>query len=489
MGLTESNKSLFPAMEYGRYGFINVQGDFVIPPSFDEVHRFSEGLAAIRVDSLWGYIDSTGQTIIAPQFYEADDFSSGLASVDLINLSYDQAFIDQKGNIVFKPDEYTSSFSEGFAQTEVNNHVAYYNVNGEIQIQTSFPYGDSFSEGIVNVWTGDSSQYLDKQGRTIISLNGMGHGSFSEGLAHARINGRNAYINKNGDTVIDSLDMVGVLFDFSNGMAQVTIAGPNHKSGFINREGKVVIPVKYHLINHFSEDLASFKEGEKWGFLDKNGGVAIPATYDAVVYEGFLGGLCWVKKDNKWGYIDKYGEFVWTQDDDYMYNSIDTTKWRLDTLEINHYLFSERTVRTNRAHPFPSDSVSSLQLHVNPREITPFANKYLGHKIYLINGSSDSLQIPAQDGRLKMLQQAQTLDGEWEYVENFIDSWCGNSYHDIILPSNQYFVFSSPMFKGDFETKIRYELELNDDKKIYSNEYVGIISKNQFLTVKLGDFE
>lgn len=49
--------------------------------SFDEVHPFSDGMAAVQKNGLWGFIDSTGKLVIEPQFDRVEDFSDGLAAV------------------------------------------------------------------------------------------------------------------------------------------------------------------------------------------------------------------------------------------------------------------------------------------------------------------------------------------------------------------------------------------------------------------------
>lgn len=91
---------LFPAVKDGKYGFIDIKGNFVIPPTFTSAKHFSEGLAAVQVggrsyiDSYtdgdqyissekgkWGYIDRTGEIKIPAQFSEAREFSEGLAAV------------------------------------------------------------------------------------------------------------------------------------------------------------------------------------------------------------------------------------------------------------------------------------------------------------------------------------------------------------------------------------------------------------------------
>jgi TonB family protein len=76
----------------GKWGYINETGKMIIPPLYAAAHKFSEGLAAVRVSvdcpdlkvrcHLYGYIDNTGKMVIPPQYLLADDFSEGLAAVE-----------------------------------------------------------------------------------------------------------------------------------------------------------------------------------------------------------------------------------------------------------------------------------------------------------------------------------------------------------------------------------------------------------------------
>ena len=53
----------------------------VIKPEYDVVSNFSEGLARVKVEELWGYIDMNGEFVIVPKFKYAEDFSDGKARV------------------------------------------------------------------------------------------------------------------------------------------------------------------------------------------------------------------------------------------------------------------------------------------------------------------------------------------------------------------------------------------------------------------------
>jgi tetratricopeptide (TPR) repeat protein len=69
------------AKKNGKWGFVDLEGRFVIEPSFDEALSFSGHLAAVRQGELWGYVALTGRLAIEPQFLMAKSFYSGRAPV------------------------------------------------------------------------------------------------------------------------------------------------------------------------------------------------------------------------------------------------------------------------------------------------------------------------------------------------------------------------------------------------------------------------
>jgi len=111
------------------------------------------------------------------------------------------------------------------------------------------------------------------------------------------------YIDKQGKIVIPiQYDKAGF---FSEGLAPVKF---NSKWGFIDTKGNMVIPPVYDKADIFSEGLAQVKINGKYGFIDTKGKMVIPAVYDLAL--NFSEGLVGVEINGKWGYIDKKGRMV-----------------------------------------------------------------------------------------------------------------------------------------------------------------------------------
>lgn len=202
-----------------RYGFLDRSGSEIIPPVFHDAKDFSEGLAAARVGSLWGYIGTSGVFQIAPQF-------------------------DGSGKGIRWPDTRAGRFVEGFAP----------------------------------VWVGqDQYGFIDTTGAFAFDGIFDDANSFCENRAVVKLHNRYGFIAPNGMVVIDC--RFTLVRDFSEGLARVEDEadklGRIAPSGFIDSQGKMVLPPRF-----FSA--ASFRHA-----------------------------LCFVETKDSIGYIDRRGEFVW----------------------------------------------------------------------------------------------------------------------------------------------------------------------------------
>ncbi len=60
----------------GKWGFIDINGNFVIKPTYEDAFSFCNGLAPVYESGLWGYIDTNGRWAIEPIFTDATSLNS-----------------------------------------------------------------------------------------------------------------------------------------------------------------------------------------------------------------------------------------------------------------------------------------------------------------------------------------------------------------------------------------------------------------------------
>ncbi len=110
-----------------KWGLMDNEGKIVVPPKYDRLTKFSQGLMAVKSDSLWGFINEQGEEVIPPQYTEAKRFTHSLAAVK----SGDKwGYVDRTGKtaIPFQYDTATSFNLDGATVT----------LNGELlRIDTS----------------------------------------------------------------------------------------------------------------------------------------------------------------------------------------------------------------------------------------------------------------------------------------------------------------------------------------------------------------
>ncbi len=191
---------------------------------------------------------------------------------------------------------------------------------GEKYLAATLPF-----EGLAAVVKEKSGvYYIDTAGNTVFELKDVDGvaavegGCFKEGMARFRtLDGKWGFINNKGIVVIkpkyDSAD------NFSEGLALVSLVdrkpnGPSEKrSGFIDKEGNEVIPLKAGVEYQFcSEGLIAFSdnEGKEWGYKDRKGEVAIKPKSQFQEVGPFIEGYATFKDAGRYGVIDRQGETV-----------------------------------------------------------------------------------------------------------------------------------------------------------------------------------
>ncbi len=94
------SEGLSPAKKNGKWGYINLMGDFVVHPVYDRAYGFSEGVAAVyKNGGGWGFIDRDGNVIIEPKYETATSFKQGRTIVYDSN-ARELSVVNYAGNII-----------------------------------------------------------------------------------------------------------------------------------------------------------------------------------------------------------------------------------------------------------------------------------------------------------------------------------------------------------------------------------------------------
>ena len=111
--------------------------------------------------------------------------------------------------------------------------------------------------------------------------------------------------------------------------------------GYIDKNGKTVIPIIYDNVKWFERGLCPVKKDGLWGFLNEKGETIAPMMYDDILVSEEISigerlwffaqdGYCAVKKSGKWGLVDKDNNIVI----DFEYDGINFTS---NGIEDWHY--------------------------------------------------------------------------------------------------------------------------------------------------------
>jgi hypothetical protein len=81
----------------GKWGYIDFDGNEVVPPLYDYVGYYSDGRVCVRVNQKFGFVDLDGNEVVPLRYDYIYDHYDGMA---MIRLDGKYGFIDMDGNEV-----------------------------------------------------------------------------------------------------------------------------------------------------------------------------------------------------------------------------------------------------------------------------------------------------------------------------------------------------------------------------------------------------
>ena len=237
----------------GLYGFISRTGELTVPCQYDDAGIFCDGLAMVSKDGKYGFIDPTGAEVIPLTWDRTGDFSEGLA---LVMKDHRGSYIDQNGNIVFTLPWKNSFFD-----------LSFYN----------------FSDGLALAYDPDTKLYgyVDHTGALAIPCAFYEAHLFSRGRALVRKTEESAY------QMIDNAGQLVTPFEFSTSI--VAFYEPylwcrrvdqSWYGGFMDTNGSFIVPREYERGSEYSEGYFTLMRDGNLTIMDEAGNVLYQQHHD-----------------------------------------------------------------------------------------------------------------------------------------------------------------------------------------------------------------
>lgn len=169
---------------------------------YDSVGRFSEGLAAIGLNGKYGFVDVTGQVIIPLKYEGSWPFSHGLAAVQFNDK---WGLVDKNGHeVISHKYDWIGSFSGNLAGFCLNKKWGFVDITGREVINAKYDDTWGFSEGLAPVKLNGKWGFIDTTGREVIPLKYKDIISgFKNGKARVRLNRKWGFVDKAGNFTPD----------------------------------------------------------------------------------------------------------------------------------------------------------------------------------------------------------------------------------------------------------------------------------------------
>ena len=219
--------------ENGLWGFIDFQGNWVIPSVYEDTDVFwLDELMAVRKNGQWGFINRSGEVVIDFQFESVlVGFASGLSFASQNSL---WGLIDIKGNWL------TEAIYEKFffpwshlPAVQKDGRIGFLDSSGNLAIDFKFPGLDEWETGYATFSDGRATLLtFEEEGTEGVIARRLLHALFSGERRISETNYRWIVINETGEIIpTKEYDYV---FPYSDGFA---VAARDNRWFMLDREG------------------------------------------------------------------------------------------------------------------------------------------------------------------------------------------------------------------------------------------------------------
>ncbi|MBU1109627.1 MAG: WG repeat-containing protein [Candidatus Riflebacteria bacterium] len=238
----------------------------LIQTDYKRVKKFSDGMAAFQTrGKKWGFLDRQLQPAISASYTWVTDFDKGQAAVDGEN---GIMIITRDGKPAATPMVNTPSWDKQLnwqlayfqKRVGVQDSMGAWRVRPEYSVIRVLPTGVMLAKRL-NSWVLFPAEKTSAGNTTFDDI-----GNFSENRCWVKSGGKYGYLDENGKIIIP------LQFDEATGMRKgMAAVKKDHLWGFINSQGKQLLPHVYTSVSLQSDDSYVVFAGDQKGYVTTDG--------------------------------------------------------------------------------------------------------------------------------------------------------------------------------------------------------------------------
>lgn len=276
----------------GKYGYINRQGETVIPFQYDYATSFKDGYAVVQKKNKYAVIDKNNKIVVPYQKKELVNLNKGRI-LRAKNKKHQWEIFDFKNNKVL------GSFRGSFQM--IKDDMMLINLGTGVEdyqyvLQSVYQHkpltkpSDEFKEFLPNLIAFNYHETVadDKEKNVYQDIYTAKFYNFSTAQLVATHDDRVHYADR-------SYQLIPVKHD--------------KRVGVLNEQAEFVLPMIYHEIGDIDDIILPVRQGQKWGVVDRQNKTVIPFEYQNIESFHYMP-LTLAKKDNVWNIIDRTGKMV-----------------------------------------------------------------------------------------------------------------------------------------------------------------------------------
>jgi len=297
------SEGLVIAVKNKKYGILDVSGKIKIPFVYDNLNPFYQGLAQTSIKGKYGFINKEGEVII-PIIYNSTGYSHA-DNIVIVSNGKKWAFFNNSGKQLsdFLYDKIFDSYNLEIKPPSNLSAVTTYFKNGAVLVIKNSKY-EFLNEEIKPAFPNnkfDSASVFDTYQNAIIKNNGKygmikPSGEFkvpleynfieyfdSNHLSSEYYNARKGKVYHifNRDLREIGQSYEPVYNDFSNDTPFIIFKNLKSKYGMVSSKGEVIIPFEYdELFEIKGTDFFKVSQKNKLGVVSKKGKIKIPVQYN-----------------------------------------------------------------------------------------------------------------------------------------------------------------------------------------------------------------